>query len=117
MFDNALIYRAHSHFPGADQLAQLCQKQLFRACAATEAKRVGWSTVCGDQMVHPVNSQFLVLRFSRQERLLPAAAVKEEVEIDALRKAVQITDSVFTEILLLLFLQCLIQNFIILHLI
>ncbi|CDG56189.1 Recombination associated protein (modular protein) [Halomonas sp. A3H3] len=80
MFDNALIYRAHSHFPGADQLAQLCQKQLFRACAATEAKRVGWSTVCGDQMVHSVNSQFLVLRFSRQERLLPAAAVKEEVE-------------------------------------
>ncbi|MGK0547906.1 recombination-associated protein RdgC [Halomonas cupida] len=80
MFDNALIYRAHSGFPAADQLGQLCDKQPFRSCAATEAKRVGWSAVCRDQLVHVVNSQFLVLRLNRQERLLPPAAVKEEVE-------------------------------------
>lgn len=80
MFNNTLLYRAHSSFPDPDEMTSLIQEQLFRGCAPTEARRVGWSAVCGDVLVHSMLSQFLILRFRRQERLLPAAAVKELVE-------------------------------------
>ncbi|MGP9768571.1 recombination-associated protein RdgC [Halomonas sp. AOP13-D3-9] len=80
MFDNALLYRAHSPVPGPDEMTGLIQEHLFRSCAPIEAKRVGWSTVCGDVLAYSMQSQYLILRFRRQERLLPASAVKELVE-------------------------------------
>lgn len=80
MFSNAVLYRAHSSFPSAEDLGLLLEKQAFRPCSPQEAKRVGWSPVCGDQLVHAVMGQFLMLCCRRQERLLPPAAVKEEVE-------------------------------------
>lgn len=80
MFTNAILYRAHSAFPSATDLASLLDKQTFRPCSPLEVKRVGWSHVCGDQLVHVVLGQFLMLCCRRQERLLPPAAVKEEVE-------------------------------------
>lgn len=80
MFDNALLYRTHSGFPGPNEMTNLIQEHLFRSCAPIEAKRVGWSTVCGDVLAYSIQSQYLILRFPRQERLLPASAVKELVE-------------------------------------
>ena len=80
MFDNALLYRAHSSFPESEEMTNLIQKHLFRGCAPTEARRVGWAAVCGEVLTYSLQSQYLILRFRRQERLLPAAAVKELVE-------------------------------------
>lgn len=71
MFDNVLLYRAHSSFPGGDEMTNLIQKHLFRACAPTEARRVGWSAVCGEVMAYSLQSH---------SSLSAAAAVKELVE-------------------------------------
>jgi len=83
-FKNLHVYRLH-----ADQVAAVEQLAEQMACYAAkplgdaDARRLGWTAPAGrlggGQLVHEIQGHRL-LSALRQERLLPASVVKEEVE-------------------------------------
>lgn len=82
-FKHLHLYRVHDA-PALDNddLSTALDAQAFRPLGSVEAKRMGWSTPAGrgsEQRLHEIQGHRL-LSALRQERLLPAAVVKEEVE-------------------------------------
>lgn len=85
-FKHLHLYRVHdAPALGGDDLSAALDEQAFRPLGGVEAKRMGWSTPAGrgsERRLHEIQGHRL-LSALRQERLLPASVVKEEVEARA----------------------------------
>ncbi|WP_136246847.1 recombination-associated protein RdgC [Halomonas borealis] len=82
-FKHLHLYRLHDA-PDLDatSLEEALTQQAFRPLGGSEARRLGWSAPAGragTQLLHELQGQRLITAL-RQERLLPAAVVKEELE-------------------------------------
>ncbi len=82
-FKHLHLYRLHDA-PELDaaQLEEALAEQAFRPLGGSEARRLGWCAPAGragTQLLHELQGQRLITAL-RQERLLPAAVVKEELE-------------------------------------
>lgn len=85
-FKHLHLYRVHDT-PALDRdsLSDALDAQAFRPLGGVEAKRMGWSAPAGrgsEQRLHEIQGHRL-LSALRQERLLPASVVREEVEARA----------------------------------
>ena len=83
-FKNLLIYRLHAEKAIAlEQLAEQMACYAAKPLGDADARRLGWTAPAGrlgnGQLVHEIQGHRL-LSALRQERLLPASVVKEEVE-------------------------------------
>jgi recombination associated protein RdgC len=87
-FKNLLLYRLHGAPGGAQESAQALPLDALDAHAArplgsADARRLGWTAPAGrlgsGQYVHEIQGHRL-LSALRQERLLPASVVKEELD-------------------------------------
>ncbi|WP_227875857.1 recombination-associated protein RdgC [Kushneria konosiri] len=80
---NIQIYRLldTEHLP-LEQLAEALEIYRFQPCSETQARRVGWSDPAGSagngQLVHEVSGHRLIT-LMRQERILPAPVVRDEL--------------------------------------
>ncbi|MBB3142065.1 recombination-associated protein RdgC [Halomonas organivorans] len=88
-FKHLHLYRLHDA-PTLDTtlLEEALGQQAFRPLGGSEARRLGWCPPAGragTQLLHELQGQRLITAL-RQERLLPAAVVKEELEerVDAI---------------------------------
>ncbi|GEK74116.1 MULTISPECIES: recombination-associated protein RdgC [Halomonas] len=82
-FKHLHLYRLHDA-PELDaaRLEEALGEQAFRPLGGSEARRLGWCAPAGragTQLLHELQGQRLITAL-RQERLLPAAVVKEELE-------------------------------------
>ncbi|MDR5858781.1 recombination-associated protein RdgC [Halomonas eurihalina] len=91
-FKHLHLYRLHGA-PELDpsELETALEAQAFRPLGGSEARRLGWCAPAGrasTQRLHELQGQRLLTAL-RQERLLPAAVVREELEerVDALETA------------------------------
>ncbi|CBV42607.1 recombination-associated protein RdgC [Halomonas elongata] len=91
-FKHLHLYRLHGA-PELDptDLESALEAQAFRPLGGSEARRLGWTMPAGragTQRLHELQGQRLLTAL-RQERLLPAAVVREELEerVDALETA------------------------------
>ena len=81
-FKNLRPYRLTSPFElTAEQLEEKLQQQLFQPCGKTQASRVGWVPALsgGELLVHAAGNCLLVC-MRREERILPATVVREELD-------------------------------------
>jgi recombination associated protein RdgC len=82
-FKHLHLYRLHDAPElDADSLETALGEQAFRPLGGSEARRLGWSAPAGragTQLLHEVQGQRLMTAL-RQERILPASVVREEVE-------------------------------------
>lgn len=85
-FKHLHLYRVHdAPALSGDDLSLALDEHAFRPLGGVEAKRMGWSAPAGrgsEQRLHELHGHRL-LSALRQERLLPASVVKEEVEARA----------------------------------
>ncbi len=82
-FKHLHLYRLHDA-PELDaaSLETALNEQAFRPLGGSEARRLGWSAPAGragTQLLHELQGQRLMTAL-RQERILPASVVREEVE-------------------------------------
>jgi len=86
-FKNLQIYRFTQPFElDATTLGQQLQQQAFVPCGGQDTTRSGWVPPLGrhgSEFVHATNG-YLMLCAKRQDKLLPAAVINEEVEQKAL---------------------------------
>ncbi|WP_445012204.1 recombination-associated protein RdgC [Vreelandella stevensii] len=83
-FKNLLIYRLHAEQAVAlEALATALADHAAKPMSSTDFRRLGWTAPAGrlgnGQLVHEIQGHRL-LSALRQERMLPASVVKEEVE-------------------------------------
>lgn len=82
-FKHLHLYRLHDAPElDADSLETALGEQAFRPLGGSEARRLGWSAPAGragTQLLHELQGQRLMTAL-RQERILPASVVREEVE-------------------------------------
>ncbi|CAM3405611.1 recombination-associated protein RdgC [Halomonas lysinitropha] len=82
-FKHLHLYRLHDAPElDADSLETALGEQAFRPLGGSEARRLGWSAPAGragTQLLHELQGQRLITAL-RQERILPASVVREEVE-------------------------------------
>jgi len=82
-FKNLHLYRVHSaHISSLEWLEQALGEQALRPLSGSEARRVGWVPPAGrggDRYLHELQGHHL-MSMCRQERILPASVVREEVE-------------------------------------
>ena len=82
-FKNIRAYRLTSPFDlSAEQLGQQLAQRAFQPCAKSQALSTGWVPPLGDdseELVHAAGGR-LLLRLKREEKLLPAAVVREQLE-------------------------------------
>ena len=88
-FRNLNIYQLTESFQtSADELEQRLAEQAFTPCRGLDTHRVGWVAPLGkhgEQLTHVSNGRYM-LCMRREERILPAAVVREAVEdkVDAI---------------------------------
>lgn len=82
-FKNLRVYRLTKKLDlSPDNLEEHLSKNRFKPCSKIDFSRFGWVSPLGklsDQLVHPVG-QFLLIQARRQEKILPTAAVNEQLE-------------------------------------
>ena len=82
-FKNLYLYQFEKEFnQDADSLHQELSAKPFTECSATERESMGWVPPLGknsEAYTHAVNN-FVLLTMARQERLLPASVVREELD-------------------------------------
>ncbi|WP_442489850.1 recombination-associated protein RdgC [Halomonas litopenaei] len=82
-FKHLHLYRLHDASTlDSEQLETALAEQAFRPLGGTEARRIGWTTPAGrgsDRYLHELKGQRLMTAL-RQERILPASVVREEVD-------------------------------------
>lgn len=82
-FRNLQIYQLTEAFTlTAEALHDALLNKAFKPCNGLDTHRGGWATPLGkhgDQLVHAANGRFM-LCMRREDRLLPAAVVREAVE-------------------------------------
>ncbi len=91
-FKNLQIYQlAEDLYLTPESLHQAMQSHAFQPCQGLDTHRSGWAPVLGkhgDQLVHAVQGCLMVC-MRREERLLPAAVVREAVDekVDEIEQA------------------------------
>ena len=84
MFRNARFYRIDGHWPDSEQeLSDKLASAAFKPCGPMTERSSGWEAVCpeaGDLLARRLNGADLV-RMRTQARILPHAAVREELEV------------------------------------
>ena len=82
-FKNLYLYQFEKDFDqDADALHEQLSKKPFIDCSATQRESMGWVPPLGknsDAYAHSANN-FILLTMARQERLLPASVVREELQ-------------------------------------
>ncbi|QBY03489.1 recombination-associated protein RdgC [Thalassotalea sp. HSM 43] len=82
-FKNLYIFAFTRPFTTSEEeLEKALQEHVFAPCAKTEMSRFGWSSALGkhgDRLLHHANGCIL-LNARKEEKLLPAAVVKEQLE-------------------------------------
>ena len=82
-FKNLYLYQFEKEFnQDADSLHKELSSKPFVECTATERESMGWVPPLGknsEAYTHAVNN-FVLLTMARQERLLPASVVREELD-------------------------------------
>jgi len=82
-FKNLRAYRLTSPFDlSPEQLGQQLQQRSFQPCAKSQALSLGWVNPLGtesSELVHAAAGR-LLLRLRREEKLLPATVVREQLE-------------------------------------
>lgn len=83
-FKNLRIYRLSQPLSATDEetLQQQLQEQSFKPCGSQELSRAGWiapNPAAQDALCH-ISQGMIALAVREQERLLPRAVVKEELE-------------------------------------
>ena len=83
-FKNLQLYRLHDSAPLEEGVVSPtpCRNMCSAPSAGVEAKRIGWVAPGGrnsDMLVHEIQGHYLISAL-RQERVLPTAVVKEELE-------------------------------------
>lgn len=82
-FKTAILYRIHQPPQlAADALASALEEHVSRPLEGNNPKRMGWTAPAGrksDMLLHELQGHRLMTAL-RQERLLPASVVREEVE-------------------------------------
>jgi recombination associated protein RdgC len=82
-FKNVRAYRLTTPFDlSAEQLADQLAPRAFAPCGKTQPLSVGWVPALGDEteaLVHGANGRLLV-KLKREEKLLPATVVREQLE-------------------------------------
>ena len=82
-FKNLYLYQFEKEFEqDADSLHEALSKKPFIECSATQRESMGWVPPLGknsEAYTHSV-SNFILLTMARQERLLPASVVREELQ-------------------------------------
>jgi len=86
-FKNLQIYRFNQPFElDASTLGQQLEQQAFLPCGSQDTTRSGWVPPLGrhgSEFVHATNG-YLMICAKRQDKLLPAAVINEELEQKAL---------------------------------
>ncbi len=82
-FKNLFLFTFEKPFTlTPEELHDALSTKLFTPCSANQRESLGWSSPIGrnhESLVHATNP-FILLSMSRQERLLPAAVIKETLE-------------------------------------
>lgn len=82
-FKHLHLYRVHdSPSLSSDDFSAALDAQAFRPLSGAQAKHMGWSAPAGrgsEQRLHEIHAHRLISAL-RQERLLPASVIKEELE-------------------------------------
>lgn len=82
-FRNLQVYRLSEKFESSPEaLHEAMTAQAFKPCAGLDAVSLGWESPLGeesDQLTHAANG-CIMLCARRQERLLPAAVVREQLD-------------------------------------
>ena len=82
-FKNLYLFKFEKTFTlTPEELHESLASKPFTPCSANQRESLGWSSPFGkkhESLVHAAN-QFILLSMSRQERLLPAAVIKETLE-------------------------------------
>jgi len=82
-FKNLYLYQFEKEFEqDADTLHEALSKKPFIDCSATQRESMGWVPPLGkksEAYAHAVNN-FILLTMARQERMLPASVVREELQ-------------------------------------
>ena len=82
-FKNLHIYRFNKPFDySAESLERVLQEQTFEACGNHDFSRYGWVPPLGrhsEMLTHSCNG-YIMICARKQEKILPAAAVNEQVE-------------------------------------
>lgn len=80
-FRNLQLYRLPAPWNiDADTLQQQLERRAFQPCGSQDQESRGWVSPCGDdRLVHRVGTQCLIA-LGFEQRLLPAAVVKQEAE-------------------------------------
>ena len=82
-FKNLLVYRFTRPFElSAEQLNEKLDAMSFTPCGSQDQLSMGWATPLGDagsELSHPCNG-YIMLCLKQQEKVLPAAVVKEFLE-------------------------------------
>ena len=86
-FKNIQIYRFTQPFElDAETLGQQLEQSAFQPCGSQDPARSGWVAPLGrhgSELVHATNG-YLMICAKRQEKLLPAAVINEELEAKAI---------------------------------
>jgi len=83
MFRNLRLYRFTSDWPDEDALSKRLEEAAFEPCGPLTERSSGWEAVApapGDALARRVNGADL-LRLRSQSRILPPAAIREELEL------------------------------------
>jgi recombination associated protein RdgC len=82
-FRNLQLYRLIDTFEAsAEQLDEALRSRVFKPCAGLDTHSLGWVPPAGreaTQLVHASNGRMMVC-LRREERILPSAVVREQVE-------------------------------------
>ena len=83
-FKNLTLYRIHEQqLLSAEQMAVVLDEHRAKPLGNADARRIGWAAPAGrlggGQLIHDIQGHRLISAL-RQERMLPASVVKEEVD-------------------------------------
>ncbi len=82
-FRNIQIYRLSAPFTlSPEELHEAMLEKITKPCAGLDTHRVGWDSPLGkhsEQLVHAANGRMMIC-MRREERILPAAVIREAVD-------------------------------------
>ena len=82
-FKNLYLFKLESEFElSPEELHEELGNKLFKECQPTQRESLGWVPPLGrdsDSFTHAANG-FILVTMARQERLLPASVIREEME-------------------------------------
>ena len=82
-FKNLYLFKLNSEFShSAEELHEALGKKLFAPCSAGQRESTGWTSPLGknsESLTHAANG-YILITMSRQEKILPASVIREELE-------------------------------------